>query len=348
MDALEETLQQYVAEPEIRRKLTSYFTRHELIGEELFPYITEGNKGLSSRDYQVAYRPVAKDVFIRRIPFYFYTPDMGRKVGSLHDYTRKIFLDHYDQEGLYEQMLETLYGTLERMHYHHHIDLKTLFEYPIDQTGQVSRIDVLYKWARYLDLTEQLNLPDKTPRHLLVDYNYARERAGQSPEIFELEEQNIGEYIRRSGNTLEFQGTIPCDPNGQPILRWIGAQIRNPVKVWAKVDKRMHGSLYVEISPTSAIWGLNCWGKGDDGSDMWYPLYIGPQRMEFDPQALKGLRQREKLTQKEVSDAIGASVRTYQKWESGNTSPDSHYLLRLMNVLDVRDTMELTKVIEPD
>jgi transcriptional regulator with XRE-family HTH domain len=93
---------------------------------------------------------------------------------------------------------------------------------------------------------------------------------------------------------------------------------------------------------------MNCWGENHDGSDVWYALYMGPQLMQFDSEALKDIRNREKLTQQQVADAIGASVRTYQKWERGDTTPDSHHLLRLMNVLDIRDTKELTKVIDPD
>lgn len=68
--------------------------------------------------------------------------------------------------------------------------------------------------------------------------------------------------------------------------------------------------------------------------------------MEFDSEALKEIRKRENLSQRQVAEAIGASVRTYQKWESGNTTPDSHHLLRLMNIIDIRDTKELTKLID--
>ncbi|MBR0052293.1 MAG: helix-turn-helix transcriptional regulator [Bacteroidales bacterium] len=51
--------------------------------------------------------------------------------------------------------------------------------------------------------------------------------------------------------------------------------------------------------------------------------------MEFDFTVLKERRKKLKFTQQEVADAIGATVRTYQKWENGDTTPDGHYLLRL-------------------
>jgi transcriptional regulator with XRE-family HTH domain len=68
--------------------------------------------------------------------------------------------------------------------------------------------------------------------------------------------------------------------------------------------------------------------------------------MEFDYEALKSIRKRGKLTQQQVADSIGASVRIYQKWESGDTTPDCHYLLRLTNVLDIREPREIKKTTE--
>ena len=69
----------------------------------------------------------------------------------------------------------------------------------------------------------------------------------------------------------------------------------------------------------------------------WYQIYAGPLCMEFDFTVLKERRKKLKFTQQEVADAIGATVRTYQKWENGDTTPDGHYLLRLMNWLDIPD-----------
>jgi transcriptional regulator with XRE-family HTH domain len=53
-----------------------------------------------------------------------------------------------------------------------------------------------------------------------------------------------------------------------------------------------------------------------------------------------------KYTQRDVADAIGATIRTYQKWENGETTPDGHYLLRLMNWLDIRDVQEVVRYTE--
>ena len=47
------------------------------------------------------------------------------------------------------------------------------------------------------------------------------------------------------------------------------------------------------------------------------------------------------MTQQDVAAAIGASVRTYQKWESGETTPDCQNLIRIMNWLDIPDIQQL-------
>ena len=63
--------------------------------------------------------------------------------------------------------------------------------------------------------------------------------------------------------------------------------------------------------------------------------------MEFNCSEIKRTREKFKYTQKQVAEAVGASVRTYQKWESGETTPDGHYLLRILNWLDISDVQDV-------
>ena len=62
---------------------------------------------------------------------------------------------------------------------------------------------------------------------------------------------------------------------------------------------------------------------------------------------IKKLRMQRGMTQKDVADAIGANVRTYQKWESGDSTPDGHYLLRIMNWLDIQDVQDIISYTSP-
>ena len=74
---------------------------------------------------------------------------------------------------------------------------------------------------------------------------------------------------------------------------------------------------------------------------MWRQIYAGPQTMFFNHEALRNFRTEQKMTQAEVAAAIDTSVRTYQKWESGVTTPDGHNLLRLMCWLNITDVQDL-------
>ena len=42
-----------------------------------------------------------------------------------------------------------------------------------------------------------------------------------------------------------------------------------------------------------------------------------------------------------MADAVEANIRTYQKWENGETKPDGYYLLRILNWLDIPDVNDI-------
>lgn len=88
---------------------------------------------------------------------------------------------------------------------------------------------------------------------------------------------------------------------------------------------------------------VNIYNDKDDKSNTWWPVYFGPAVTEFDSWAFKFYREYGKFTQKQVADAVGTSVRTYQKWESGDSIPDGYFLIRLMNFLDINSVQEFIK-----
>lgn len=65
--------------------------------------------------------------------------------------------------------------------------------------------------------------------------------------------------------------------------------------------------------------------------------------MQLDNTALKYWRNQLGYTQKEVASAVGTSIRTYQKWESGKTTPDGYYLIRLLNWLDISNLQDIVQ-----
>ena len=178
------------------------------------------------------------------------------------------------------------------------------------------------------------------PDCFIASYNEKLEKRGLPPIIYEVKDIGVNEVFWRTGEIIEFEGVFPCDCNGKPIMKWIGLRVKNAKAITCKQDKSSRGRLFVEITPNTTIHALNCYGS-EDGYDCWYQLYAGPMTMEFDYKVLKYNRNRLKYTQKEVADAVGATVRTYQKWERGDTTPDGHYLLRLLNWLDIRDIQDV-------
>lgn len=88
------------------------------------------------------------------------------------------------------------------------------------------------------------------------------------------------------------------------------------------------------MASNTKIYMPNIYNSGNC-SDTWYPIYFGPLVMEFDKDALKFYRKQNEVTQQAVATAIGVQLRTYQKWEKGDTIPDGYNLIKLMNYLNI-------------
>ena len=128
-------------------------------------------------------------------------------------------------------------------------------------------------------------------------------------------------------------------------MKWIGIQANDITNITCSSKKSKRGTLKFTVSPSTTIHVLNFYNSESDEEDYWYQVYAGPQTMQFDYTVLKDRRTQLGLTQQQVADAVETSIRTYQKWESGTTTPDGHYLLRLMNWLDINNVQDIVKII---
>ena len=137
-------------------------------------------------------------------------------------------------------------------------------------------------------------------------------------------------------------------------MRWTTVRVQNAASIEFSGEKSRCGELRILLGPKTRIHIREFYENEDDGTEidrssvefieeplMWRQIYAGPQTMEFNHNALKQARIEHKLKQSDVAFAIGTSVRTYQKWESGETIPDGHNLLRLMNWLNISDPQEI-------
>lgn len=209
-----------------------------------------------------------------------------------------------------------------------------VFSYMVDQYSLVTA--PFMSWAEYIHMCDKLDWDDYFPEQFISKYNYALEAVGKEPVIYEVEElPYTADIYFRNGKIIEFRGLFPVDENGDPVLRWTNIMVKNAASIVCKPEKSRSASLKIEITPHTIIYGKNFYNGWDE--DAWYQVFAGPLTMEFDYTVLKYKRKMLGFTQQEVADAIGATVRTYQKWEAGETTPDGHYLLRLMNWLDMPD-----------
>ena len=223
-----------------------------------------------------------------------------------------------------------------------HEEKKQIFSYWIDQTGNVGT-KLFRQWAHYVRLIESQEEPDFFPERFIAAYNYALETAGYPAIIYEIQDMGIVEPFFRSGNNFQFEGRFPCDDDGKPIMKWIGLEVTDAASITCNCKQSEVGRLTIVVKPTTVIKALNFYSDRNDDEDVWYQLYAGPLNMEFDYMALRDARDRLGYTQQQVADAVGTSVRTYQKWEAGNTTPDGYFLLKLLNWLDIPDIQNVVK-----
>ncbi len=331
-------------------KLIEYLNAHEIVGNEVFKTVTIDPESMPARlsedlDDKYGYTPIPVETFLRRIPFYFYYPNDEEKVVTsawLGAIVRRVHFQMGKSDEEIAADLEKMYKALEEILYHFHISVEDIFGY-MDIREKRLKTDQFMEWYDYLKLCEQLHWYDFMPDAFLYKYNMALEAAGRRPVIYDLDEMMPGEYFWRDGGTIDIQGTFPVDPAGKPVLRWIGIILKNPGEITCKTkENHTAWEITIGLTPKTELYARNIYNDDDEG-EKWYRLYAGPQVMEFDYTILRSRRQALKMTQKEVAEAVGATLRTYQKWEIGETTPDSKFLLRLLNWLDIRDVVNATK-----
>lgn len=332
-----------------KTKLVNYLNLHKVVGNEVFDYVDLKNRKERNRkeshpgilDEKWGYEPVPIDKFVRRIPFYFYAGD--ENIDDYHETLQDIFISLRRKIATGEIMLEEIYEMLEFMFYEKKISLYDMFSYMTDQTGLVTE-QYFLEWVEYLHLIDKLGWDDVTPDNFIVAYNTAREAAGLSPMIFTPEwDARMSNPYYRNGNILEFEGTFPCDEAGNPIMRWIGLKIINGFSIFkCNYNKARHSHLFIKVNPDTIIY----YRDEDKDGFYWTQVYAGPLTMEFDFHILKIRRKELRYSQREVAEAIGTNVRTYQKWEHGETQPNGFFLLRLINWLDISDIQETIKYMD--
>ena len=323
--------------------LAGYLSTHEYIDGEIFDLCKRETELKRNTRYNIkrGYMPVSREVFVRRIPFYFFRNENYSVFGELEGLLSSLDIDIQESNDTKApEKLDLLYNELEFLFYKKGFDLKDIFSYIISQYGVAS--GPFMSWVNYVHLCDDLGWDDFFPDSFMSSYNYALEAAGQPPVIYKIDPMLVysSEPFYRHGNMFTFDGTFPVDKNGNPVLRWTNLIVKNAGRISCNTKKSLAGSLFIEITPYTIIKAHNLF---NEDSYEEYEIYVGPRHIDFDGNALRAKRRADGYTQQEVADAIGASVRTYQKWESGATTPDASYMLRLINWLNISEPALLAK-----
>lgn len=380
-------IEDYVDESLVDRdKLIQYLEKHRIIKNDIFPRCSLAKKKSFPRDEaycfdlesERSYRPLTREKFIRRIPFFFYT--VLNSSGETHRAPLWYALPSDRNSLLGDDELESIYTDLEYMFYDLAIPLDVIFDYvslqlhppakirkrsdrdiseryyevfadlatqTLSEKSRLTTKEVFVQWRHYLRLCQRLGWSDYTPARFLSAYNYAREAVGLQPIIYYPSVYMGIATHTTDRNVLVFKGNFPCDDDGKPILRWTNLKVTHPQSVTFSEEKSRFGELTIVAGPKSKVY--ECGLEYDDEDHLhynyessdWDCIYVGPQNMIFNYHALKEYREECGLTQKELAEAIDVSVRTYQKWEAGSTMPDCNNLIRIMHWLGIRDVQQL-------
>lgn len=308
--------------------------------------------------------PQTVDTFVRRIPFNFYHEGDDIRVNSqtgeetqvwrplaitditycVGDEPMSMMFFHRDNP----LRLEDAYSKLEFLFYDKGCSLEEIFKYPENIIGP-SAYDIYPDWFDYIDMCLELGWADYMPEHFYYKYNLAREALGKQPIVFPIMEYDCEawardreqvQFYKRKGNKLEFYGHFPYDENNEPVLRWIAVDIRDAEDIRCTHYRDLECHMTVTLTPKTVIYAQiterdEIGNELPDEEPKWVQIYAGPQTMSFNYKLMKQRRTELGYTQQEVADAVQANVRTYQKWENGETRPDGYYLLRILNWLDI-------------
>lgn len=346
-DEQEKFIRQFVKQDTFNTdKVISYLKLHDVVGEEIFEIAQKEDKyngRLIERGH--GYNPISTATFIKRIPFYFYTPDFDKDIlGDLSDLISAIYrLPNYNITD--NELLEDFYTILEKMFYMREMGVLNIMSYAYKICHSHYKGELFFKWARYLDLCDKLHINNKYPKNFLFEANRIFEIAGETPDIYEPGYVGFNEPFIRNGNEIIIGGEFPYDENNEAALQWIGVWIENAAYVKVadvygfEDPKFIEKVLHIGLTPKTKIY----LPYSTDDKLIWDPIYFGPLVMEFDNSTLKKFRTRANLTQQNVANSIDVQLRTYQKWEKGEVKPDGYNLIRLMNFLCIDSVQDFLK-----
>ena len=186
-------------------------------------------------------------------------------------------------------------------------------------------------WIQYLKLCEVCGINDFFPSDLDYSLRERQEAAGEKVSLI----MPSSDYTREGTDLIFSFFHVPVDSDGKPVMRWLGIKVDGNEEIKAEVIE--NDSFYPECEllrirslPDTRV------SRYNRQKDSWDVVYNGPRNIDVDFSLISSKRKELKLSQSDVSNAIDVSIRTYQKWESGEVKGISgFFLLRLMRYLNI-------------
>ena len=327
-------------------KLITFLMHHEVIPSSVFTSCDRKHRGIDyhSRllDSLNGYEPIDKGRFLGRIPFYFYIDETPEK----NPIKVPLELGTLIEACLYEGYSSTgMYVALDKM-FALGIPVKDIFTYYVKQAGEISA-EMFFMWFDYIEKGINIGIDEYMPKHLISAYNEVLEKIGEAPIIYEVDGDLGDSMNHKEDRKLVFEGRIPCDDNGKPIMKWLNIRVNKGATVFCTCKHSEEGKLIITDSPELLILKKEYLKKD---KHIWVQYYVGAKYAAFDNTVLRDKRLLLGLTQKQVAEAVGTTERTYQRWEASENpaEPGAHYLIRLLVVLEIDDVQSLIKYVGPE
>lgn len=358
-----------------------FLNQYEIITFDIFKNSQKKRKGIDY-GFLSSFRAIKRDIFIRRIPIYFYDinlEDYDLEISSLFndyarihnkddvDYGKMAENDEFDltlaHVSFYNRFLnfdtdfEPLYKRIEFFMYSMKIDISDMLEYIYEQSGQVS-LDIFDKWFDYLNLDTKNSVIDTFPKNLLYSYNVALINNNRQPIYYFPNNYHILNRREKNKTCVKITGQFPIDNNGDLVIEWIRLWTENVDKIYVDPKK------YAENNETNVAYKYWPFRDGkltnsiiievnpdsrvficenEKKDGLWEQIYCGPKLIKLDYTKLTSIREKLGYSIKDVSDNTDINIRTIQRIESGESMPDGQNLIKIMCFLGIREYTNLIK-----
>ena len=333
------------------RGIISYIENHDVITNEIFynlDMLNDYQKDIT-KNYLAYYRNIDKETFIRRIPIYFYDYGASKKNCTINDFFISYFngkkFDKSIGDGIERKML-----MLEKMMYYYGININIMLEYLYNQGGKENLNYTFEKWFEYLELIGRNN-EKYYPHNILTGLNYElREQKGMeyifSPEIIRIEIHD--------DKLVKLIGLFPTHTDGSIIFDWVGLWTEKIIKItsatrnqYSLIESKMKlvlqnqpimiNEVNIEVSADSMIYLSEERMINGDIIPVWREIYRGINQIEYDYTLIAYYREKMRISQKEMSNDLRINLRTFQRFEAGETKPDALDFMKIMKYLKIED-----------